>query len=422
VLVASDGAEALEIIQQLESPNLIISDWMMPRMDGLSLCREIRDMEKSEYIYFIILTAKGDKKDIIEGLEAGADDFLTKPFNQEELKYRIRIGERLINLEHRLQESQERLFQIIQGSAVPTLVIDNSHRITHWNTACEKIIGMPASEMIGTHKQWKPFYPEKRPIMADLVVDGTIEEDIVNQYYAGKYKKSSLIEGTYEAIDFFPHMGPDGTWLFFTAAPLIQSSGKIIGAIETLQNITEQKQAEQKNITLNRELKSSNEKLKKIAIYDGLTQIYNRGKIERVIKNLMERYSRHTETKLSLFLFDIDDFKHINDVHGHDVGDEVLKRLSKNIAKQLRQIDYFGRWGGEEFMIALPDTSIHQAIPLITRLINTIGLLEFKKKIKVTVSGGLAECKPGESFDRLIKEIDNKLYDAKRAGKNKFIY
>ena len=104
VMVASDGGEAWEIIQQPESPNLIISDWMMPRMDGLALCREIRNMEKSEYIYFIILTAKGEKKDIIEGLEAGADDFLTKPFNPEELKYRIRIGERIINLERRILE------------------------------------------------------------------------------------------------------------------------------------------------------------------------------------------------------------------------------------------------------------------------------------------------------------------------------
>ena len=104
VIVASDGGEAWEIIQQPETPHFIISDWMMPRMDGLALCREIRNMEKSVYIYFIILTAKGEKKNIIEGLEAGADDFLTKPFNREELKYRIRIGERIINLERRIME------------------------------------------------------------------------------------------------------------------------------------------------------------------------------------------------------------------------------------------------------------------------------------------------------------------------------
>jgi two-component system cell cycle response regulator len=104
VIVASDGGEAWEIIQQPETPHLIISDWMMPGIDGLALCREIRNMEKSVYIYFIILTTKGEKKNIIEGLEAGADDFLTKPFNREELKYRIRIGERIINLERRILE------------------------------------------------------------------------------------------------------------------------------------------------------------------------------------------------------------------------------------------------------------------------------------------------------------------------------
>ena len=104
VTAVSDGAQAWKRIQQPESPSLVISDWMMPRMDGLALCRKIRNMEKSEYIYFIILTAKGEKKDIIEGLEAGADDFLTKPFNQEELKYRTRIGQRIINLERRILE------------------------------------------------------------------------------------------------------------------------------------------------------------------------------------------------------------------------------------------------------------------------------------------------------------------------------
>ena len=104
VTAVSNGSEALEIVQQPESPSIVITDWMMPRMDGLTLCRKIRDMEKSQYIYIIILTAKGEKKDIIEGLEAGADDYLSKPFNRDELRYRTRIGERIINLERRIME------------------------------------------------------------------------------------------------------------------------------------------------------------------------------------------------------------------------------------------------------------------------------------------------------------------------------
>ena len=104
VTAVSDGSEALDIIKKPESPSIVITDWMMPRMDGLALCRKIRNMEKSQYIYIIILTAKGEKKDIIEGLEAGADDYLSKPFNRDELRYRTRIGERIINLERRIME------------------------------------------------------------------------------------------------------------------------------------------------------------------------------------------------------------------------------------------------------------------------------------------------------------------------------
>ncbi|MBL7175656.1 MAG: diguanylate cyclase [Desulfobacteraceae bacterium] len=102
VLVTSDGNEAWEAIQGPEAPSLVISDWMMPNMDGLDLCRKIRQMKRSGYVYFIILTTKVKKEDLIEGLVAGADDFLIKPFNKEELRYRVKIGERIIELERRI--------------------------------------------------------------------------------------------------------------------------------------------------------------------------------------------------------------------------------------------------------------------------------------------------------------------------------
>jgi len=102
VQVTMDGGEAWDEIQKQEAPSLVISEWMMPNMDGLELCGNIRKMERSDYTYFIILTSKGRKEDIIKGLEAGADDFLIKPFDKEELKCRVRIGERIINLEQRI--------------------------------------------------------------------------------------------------------------------------------------------------------------------------------------------------------------------------------------------------------------------------------------------------------------------------------
>lgn len=104
VRITSDGGAAWEAMQHPDAPSLVISDWMMPNMNGLELCGNIRAMKNSRYTYFIILTTKADKQDLIEGLQAGADDFLIKPFDQNELRYRLKIGERIIRLEHRILE------------------------------------------------------------------------------------------------------------------------------------------------------------------------------------------------------------------------------------------------------------------------------------------------------------------------------
>lgn len=102
VVTTTNGSEAWNVLQEEDAPSLVISDWMMPDMDGLQLCAKIRAIERSNYVYFIILTANRTRESVIKGLEAGADDYICKPFNQEELKYRIKIGERIISLEHRI--------------------------------------------------------------------------------------------------------------------------------------------------------------------------------------------------------------------------------------------------------------------------------------------------------------------------------
>lgn len=102
VLVTTGGGEAWEALQSPEAPNLVVSDWMMPDMDGIELCRKIRNMKRPGYTYFILLTTRGKKEDIIKGLESGADDFIIKPFDREELKCRLKIGARIVELEHRI--------------------------------------------------------------------------------------------------------------------------------------------------------------------------------------------------------------------------------------------------------------------------------------------------------------------------------
>lgn len=141
-----------------------------------------------------------------------------------------------------LRERERALEEIVEGSPVPKFVLDKDHKVTHWNRACENLSGVSAEEIVGTNKQWYPWYHEERPVMADLIIDGN-EGDVV-QYYGGKQLKPSIKEGAYEAIDYFPHLGEDGRWLYFTACPLKDEEGRINGAIETIQDFTERKRAE----------------------------------------------------------------------------------------------------------------------------------------------------------------------------------
>ena len=136
------------------------------------------------------------------------------------------------------------LSQFFDGSPVPKFVIDANHIVTHWNKACERITGVPAEEVIGTCDHWKPFYDKMRPVMADLIASGAGEEEI-REFYQGKYKRTEFVPGGYEVEDFFPHLGDSGLWLFFSAAPIHDANGRTVGAIETLQDITQRKLAEQ---------------------------------------------------------------------------------------------------------------------------------------------------------------------------------
>jgi len=136
------------------------------------------------------------------------------------------------------------LSKITDGSPIPSFVIDKQHKITHWNTAIESLSGISSQKIVGTDEQWRAFYGGKRPTMADLIVDGASADEI-EAYYKGKYEKSRLIDGAYEAADFFPALGEHGKWLHFTASPIRNEGGEIIGAIETLEDITREKQLQE---------------------------------------------------------------------------------------------------------------------------------------------------------------------------------
>ena len=142
------------------------------------------------------------------------------------------------------EEEKGKISQIVHRSSIPSFVIDNKHRVAYWNKALESLTGIKEEKMVGTDGQWRAFYTEKRPCMADLIVDEASEEEI-EKNYKDKYRKSSLIDGAYEAVDFFPEIKK---WLHFAANSIVDINGEIVGALETLEDITERKQAEKELI------------------------------------------------------------------------------------------------------------------------------------------------------------------------------
>jgi len=146
-------------------------------------------------------------------------------------------------MEEELKQSEQKLRSVVYGSPIPAFFIDKDHKVLYWNVALEKYSGLKAEDVIGTDRHWAAFYQEKRPCMADLLLDEKIEQ--IPLLYPGKCKKSEFVEGGYEATDFSPSKGKNGAWLHFTAVAIRDSQGSLIGALEMLEDITERKKAEE---------------------------------------------------------------------------------------------------------------------------------------------------------------------------------
>ncbi len=145
--------------------------------------------------------------------------------------------------EQTLCDGEQKLSSIIEGSPIPTFVIDDEHRVRHWNQALERLTGIAAAEIIGTKQHWRAFYDNERPCLVDFLVDEATPK--LHEWYTANCRKSTLLDRAYEGSDFFPALGEDGRWLHFTAAAVHGADGRVVGAMETLQDVTERKEAAQ---------------------------------------------------------------------------------------------------------------------------------------------------------------------------------
>ena len=307
--------------------------------------------------------------------------------------------------ERAARDGAQLMSEIVQGSPVPTFVLDAKHRVTHWNRACEAIVGASAEEMIGSREHWRPFYHNRRPLMADLVLDATTSE--MAELYGGKLQPSPLIAGAWEAKDYFPQFPGGGRWLYFTAAPLRAADGRIVGAVETLQDISEQKCYEAK--------------LEALARQDPLTGLANRMVLEERVRYALSQAAR-TKRLLALAFMDLDHFKPINDQMGHAVGDALLVELAKRLLASVRDVDTVARVGGDEFVILLTEIDSRDAVEsAVRRIIDTVGqpfdLAEHCVRVGCSIGVALY---PEHSDDHqsLLRDADAAMYLAKTAGRN----
>ena len=307
--------------------------------------------------------------------------------------------------EDALLNSEQKLKAVLYGSPIPQFVIDRDHRVIYWNSALEEITGIKASEVIGTNKHWQAFYDTERPCLADLMADGAIEG--INELYQGKYGKSKLVDGAYEATDYFPTLGEEGKWLFFTAVVIKDVNGQVIGALETLEDVTERKQAEEEILTL--------------SITDQLTGLHNRRGFITVADQQL-KLSDRTKRGMLLFFADLDGMKGINDTLGHEEGDRVLMEAAAILKETFRAVDIVARMGGDEFAIlAIDSTEVNSEI-FSTRLQERIDAhnQQENRRYRLSLSVGCACYDPENpcSLDELIVRADRLMYENKRIKKS----
>jgi len=460
------GAENAEIGLELfdsEKPDLVLMDLMLPGMSGLEAISKIKAKEHdSQYTPIIVLTAKNEVNDIVTGLESGADDYIVKPFNFDELTARIRtalrlreLNDMLLNQSSQLEDANQQVTQLNQNLVSKNKELRRSVYNLHslfeismeLNSILQlkRLINSILLTIIGQFScKSALFLYAKKPQYDCLEVmntKGLYEDDIkglvvqksdplVEYFQTARYpaEMKDLIDKVKdsEAAAAFEKLGIQ------LAAPTV-IHGKVEGLVCFGPRI-KQKNFQQHDIEhisiLNNiiSISVSNatlyQEVEQLSYTDAMTDLHNFRYFELRLKEEVIRHKR-TDSGLSLLIMDVDHFKNYNDTLGHPAGDEVLRRLGQILKDTIRENDIAARYGGEEFAVILPAVQKEGALVLADRIRENIEQSYFMQQEiqplgKITVSIGAASMPDDtEDYKELITCADEALYEAKNSGRNR---
>lgn len=420
VTVAHDGEQAWQLYQH-QPVQVVITDLEMPRMNGTELCRKLREGSQPGYLYIIVLTAHDYKEARFTALESGADSFLGKPVDPFELKACLLAAKRILATEQRLQEQNQQLqrlteelhskaeelersqrllehanhrfLELFENLPIACFTLDGAGMIYEWNRVAERLYGYTKEEVL-----FRSIFEQVLMGEAAIPLQEGLQKVLAGESVADLEAKVYDREGTLH-------------YVIYNAFPLRSLSGEAVGSLVAAVDVTER-------VVYEQQLKAFNEQLQHLATTDGLTGVPNHRAFQEFLEEKF-REARRYHQPLALILMDVDHFKRFNDTFGHQMGDEVLKRVAQILLEQARQTDLVARYGGEEFAIVLPFTDLSEAEGVAERFRQAIEKAEWEQGA-VTGSFGVAAYQPFmQNRQELIEAADQALYQAKAAGRNR---
>ncbi|MCA1489849.1 PleD family two-component system response regulator [Sinorhizobium alkalisoli] len=423
VLTAENGHSALAICETTPV-DLVLLDIMMPGMDGFEVCERLKANSRTAHIPVVMVTALDQPSDRVRGLKAGADDFLTKPVNDLQLMSRVKSLVRLKNVsdELRLRAQtthtiglQELLRQDRPDEPGSVLLVDGRASSQERLLRALKPI---AAVSVMAEPQAALFEAAESDF--DLVIVNANFDDYDPLRLCSQLR--SLERTRFIPILLVADQGNDELIVRALELGVTDYIMRPVDPNELLARCLTQIRRKQ----CNDRLRASVQQTIELAITDDLTGLHNRRYLDSHLKLLVDRAMARGRP-LSICITDIDRFKQVNDTYGHDSGDEVLREFASRVRATVRGADLACRFGGEEFVIVMPDTPAEMAAVVAERLRLMVASRGFEiaradAVLSVTASLGLASLRPeGDTPEALLKRADVALYDAKNNGRNRVV-